>query len=135
MTTGGRINRRVALRSKPKSSKAVPRPVRQLVVARSQGHCERCGIFLTGMPGVDWSIHHRKKRSQGGPNSADNLLALCGNGVQGCHGWVESNPDAAAEEGTHVRPWLNPAIVVVDTLGRPRRLVDDGRELPVERSP
>lgn len=30
---------------------------------------------------------------------------LCGDGVRGCHGWVTANPNAAAEEGWHVRPW------------------------------
>ena len=28
-----------------------------------------------------------------------NLIALCGSGVTGCHGWVESNRDKAREMG------------------------------------
>jgi hypothetical protein len=28
-----------------------------------------------------------------------NLIVLCGSGVDGCHGWVESNRNQAREEG------------------------------------
>lgn len=41
------------------------------------------------------------------------MVALCGHGTVGCHGWVEHNPDEAAEFGWHVRPWETPADVPV----------------------
>ena len=72
---------------------------RKIVTERSEGFCERCcyGAALT--------VHHRKKRSQGGLWSPDNCVAVCGDGVRGCHGWIEHNPNDAADEGFHVRPW------------------------------
>lgn len=27
----------------------------------------------------------------------------------GCHHWIENNPNAASDEGFHVRPWQDPA--------------------------
>jgi hypothetical protein len=62
------------------------------------GLCERCGKHGT-------TIHHRKKRSQGGPWSSANCVALCGHGTAGCHGWVEANPLAAHVEGFYVRSY------------------------------
>lgn len=80
---------------------------RRIVKERSEGFCERCcrGTALT--------LHHRKKRSQGGGWTAANCVMLCGHGTVGCHGWVEHNPDAAALTGWHVRPWDEPSEVRV----------------------
>lgn len=58
-------------------------------------------------------MHHRKKRGQGGLWEPTNIVAVCGDGVRGCHGWFEHNPNAAAEGGWHVRPWEDPAEVPV----------------------
>jgi hypothetical protein len=74
---------------------------KSLVLARAGGRCERCG-------GIGKSYHHRKKRSQGGEWSADNVVFLCGHGTAGCHGWIEHNANKAEEEGWHVRPWQDP---------------------------
>src|ERR1700744_2935226 len=72
---------------------------REGVLERSQGRCERCGkrAYLT--------VHHRLKRSHGGPWSLSNCVALDGSGTTGCHGWVESHPNDAHATGWHVRPW------------------------------
>lgn len=78
---------------------------RKVVKERSEGFCERC--CRSGA----LSMHHRKKRGQGGPWSPENIVAVCGSGTTGCHGWIEHNPDAAASEGFHVRPWQEPAEV------------------------
>jgi hypothetical protein len=75
---------------------------RKIVYERSEQLCERC------CSGRIRSVHHRKKRSQGGGWTPQNCVLLCGTGVQGCHGWVEHNPDAACVEGFHVRPWNEP---------------------------
>lgn len=76
------------------------------VMERSKGLCERCGR------GGE-SDHHRKNRSQGGRWSNENIIRLCGDGTRGCHGWVTQHPSAAAEEGYHVKPWEEPALVPV----------------------
>lgn len=59
------------------------------------------------------SYHHRVKRSQGGGWSPENIVHICGDGVAGCHGWVESHPTVAEQEGFHVRPWNDPGRVAV----------------------
>lgn len=73
-------------KSRPKT---VPRLVKAFVLARCDGKCERCkaaGVI---------QLHHRVKRSQGGPNIEANLIGLC----PSCHRWVEDNPAAAVAEG------------------------------------
>lgn len=71
---------------------------RQLVKERSGGWCEVCGAARAE------SIHHRRKRSQGGPWTASNCVHTCGDGTRGCHGWAEHNADAADPAGFHLRP-------------------------------
>lgn len=72
-------------------------------------------------------MHHRKKRSQGGLWTPVNIVAVCGHGTAGCHGWIEHNPNAAAEEGFHVRPWQIPEDTPIyqGFLGRWIRLTVD----------
>lgn len=85
----------------------------ELVWVRDGGRCARCGIGLNrGARGTAWSVHHRRPRGMGGSrsawvNEAANLLLLCGTGVTGCHGWVESHRADARDLG-----WLIPANAV-----------------------
>jgi hypothetical protein len=88
----------------------MPQWVREAVYLRCGGRCEvnvtddcraRGGRFdaVTGR-----SIHHRRPRRMGGTRAVDihdpaNLLAVCGNGTRGCHGWIEVNRRAALEQG------------------------------------
>lgn len=71
------------------------------VLARGQYKCERCRQdFLA--KGV--SIHHRRPRMMGGSKNEElhksaNLIALCGSGTSGCHGWVESHREEARTFG------------------------------------
>lgn len=71
----------------------VDEETRFAVLARGLYRCERCkGEF--NLNGV--SIHHRRPRMMGGSKNqelhkAANLIALCGSGTTGCHGWVESH--------------------------------------------
>lgn len=66
---------------------------RAIVSERSYGWCE---IAIDNVcTGSLQSIHHRGKRSQGGSWAPSNLLAACGDGTRGCHGWVEANPAKA----------------------------------------
>lgn len=86
---------------------AKPKPLRVddetrfTVLARGQYKCERCRKDFLRL-GV--SIHHRRPRMMGGSkdeelHKAANLIALCGSGTTGCHGWVESNREQARTFG------------------------------------
>lgn len=91
----------------------IPTKVRELVWTRDGASCARCGISILNRPS---SIHHRKPRGMGGTrdpriNDPRNLVRLCGSGVTGCHGRIESNRTAAMEKG-----WL---IRSLDDLDRP----------------
>lgn len=83
------------------------RECRRVIPIRSGGLCERCGV------GGGLSLHHRKKRSQGGLWTPENIVQVCGHGTVGCHGWIEHNPNAAHAEGYHVRPWEDPAEIPI----------------------
>lgn len=81
---------------------------RQAVITRACYRCERCDGPLDTM-----SVHHRRPRGMGGTrdetaNWPENLLALCGTGTTGCHGWVESNRTAAYDTGLLLRRGLHP---------------------------
>ena len=84
-----------------------PDKCRKVVKARARGACERCAKE-GGL-----TLHHRKKRSQGGDWTPQNCVMLCGSGTTGCHGWVEDNPDTAEVYGWHVRPWDDPLDVPI----------------------
>lgn len=79
-----------------------------LVINRDQGRCAKCGDHIRGERGRDWSIHHRMPRGMGGSkekwiNLPGALVLLCGSGVDGCHGTLESYRIAAQEAGFIVR--------------------------------
>lgn len=85
--------------AKPKLK--VVEEVRLKVLARAFYKCERCG---GGPTTFGFSVHHRLPRGMGGSKNANlhraaNLIVLCGSGVDGCHGWVESNRDEARTLG------------------------------------
>lgn len=87
------------------------------VVMRSGYRCEICGDTLMGIDGM--SIHHRKPRGMGGTidikiNSPSNLMAICGSGTTGCHGWLESNREVAYQKGWLVHRNDDPAKVKVE---------------------
>lgn len=75
--------------------------IREIVKARAGGRCE-VGLRAVCLGGVD-SLHHREAYGMGGrPGAADSpeeLLAVCGDGTRGCHGWIEANPKTAALDG------------------------------------
>ena len=55
------------------------------------------------------SFHHRQLRSQGGPDTIDNLILLSGSGTTGEHGWVHASPARAKLLGLIVPSWARPA--------------------------
>jgi hypothetical protein len=85
------------------------------LLLRSGGLCEaRTPACLAGPDGrlaerrdgrvVRYSRHHRQPRGAGGSalpgqHTLDRLLLLCGDGVVGCHGWVESHRAQAYARG------------------------------------
>lgn len=91
------------------------RQVRERVLARDGYRCARCGKHIGAGPS---SIQHRKARGMGGTtdpaiNSPANLIVLCGDGVRGCHGWVESHREEARAAGWSVPQWGDPTTVPV----------------------
>lgn len=84
---------------------AFPPAVVALIWGRDSGRCARCGQYQHRPDrGYSWSIHHRRPRGMGGARAAwvslpANGVVLCGNGVTGCHGWVESHRGEAVEAG------------------------------------
>lgn len=73
-------------------------------VLQRDGHsCVVCGGALHGTRSVDWSIHHRLRRSQGGDNRLSNLISVCGHGTAGCHGLIHGGPDTARRAGWMLR--------------------------------
>jgi hypothetical protein len=98
------------------------RATRLAVLRRDGGQCVRCGRVVadpdSGAPLAEYSLQHRKPRGMGGSrdpqiNSATNLIVLDGDGVTGCHGWVEANREDARLMGWLVPQWRNPAEVPV----------------------
>jgi hypothetical protein len=88
--------------------------VRQLVLARAGERCEVCGVDLP----VLYSIHHRRPRRMGGTrrpdtNQPQNLMAVCGSGVTGCHGRIESDRAWAVTRGYLLPDTADPATVPV----------------------
>jgi len=61
---------------------------------------------------------------------------LCGHGTtpDGCHSWVEHNPNAAEAEGFHVRPWNDPVVTPVLLHHGRVLLADDGTWEPAEEA-
>lgn len=103
---------------KPLKAKASPtNPDAALVDAvleREGWCCGNCGGELHGRRGIEYSIHHRKRRSQGGDNRPSNLVALCGHGTSGCHGDVHRLVAAATKAGLLVPRDVDPEAVPLD---------------------
>jgi hypothetical protein len=73
--------------------------LRQKILERCNGYCEKCGFGLTD----DFALHHRKLKSRGGKDTLDNLIAL----HHACHNLgnnsVHMNIKTATENG-----WIVP---------------------------
>lgn len=134
LTAGVGITRRKPLSAKRVTQKRTgpTRAVAELVFDRDGGRCVRCGAFVYGERGFDWSIHHRAGRQMGGTKRAaanlpSNLLTLCGSGTTKCHGWVGSNVAAAHRAGLLVLSGIDAQTVVLTTWWGAVLLDDAGR--------
>lgn len=91
-----------------------PRTVRNMVLRRADGRCERCALWTDAV-----QLHHRRPRGMGGSKRADtnspaNALALC----RRCHADVESMRADAYELGYLVSSLLAPEMVPVFRCGQ-----------------
>jgi len=122
---GGKPRRKPA-----KGSKGVSKEVRAQVLSRAAYKCERCGIPLS--QGFYYSLHHRTPRGMGGTkaerlNLPSNLVAICGSGTTGCHGFIESNRVMADDEGWLVSRYEESAEIPLFIYGVGwRYLTDEG---------
>ena len=99
----------------------------QLVSKRAHNYCELCGQIATYH-----QFHHRRPRGMGGSRnpvtgSASNALLL----HPACHVMVESNREAALENGWLVRQGIDPATCPVKLHNGWFLLSEDGFALSV----
>lgn len=102
--------------------------VRELVLARANGQCERCGVDADNL-----QLHHRRPRGMGGSrrkdtNLASNSLALC----PPCHCAIESDRELSLWAGWLVRQGRDPAVMPVFRQGRWVLLDDHGCIIPTK---
>lgn len=108
--TRGLERKPAAPKRKPPRSTGPSRDMRAMVLERDGASCLRCGAPVAGRP---YSIHHRKRRSQSGASTFENLVTLCGDGVFLCHGWVHAHVSEAFDAGWLVPGAADPAHVPV----------------------
>lgn len=82
--------------------------MREALLSRSGGRCEFCGEGFRGA----MELHHRRLRSQGGEDSADNLAAI----HPECHLRAHRYPELAREWGWIVPSWADPADVPIQVI-------------------
>lgn len=76
--------------------------LRPLVFARAGWVCEARGV-LPGRCESFLNAHHRLTRGNGGPDTLENLMALCGSGTTGHHGYVHAHPQIGYDLGFLIR--------------------------------
>ena len=68
--------------------------IRRQVFERERGMCRCCGVRPAE------SMHEIRPRSLGGKVSLENSIAVCGDGVRGCHGRLQRH-EITAHVGDH----------------------------------
>jgi 5-methylcytosine-specific restriction endonuclease McrA len=103
----------------------VDKKVVELVHARANGYCEKCG-----WPALEnMALHHRKLKSRGGKDTPANLIFV----HHGCHNLktdsIHLSPGYATEKGWIVPSWEEPTnFPMVKPDGTIVLLKDDGTE-------
>lgn len=119
---------RMPVKSRKRSGYGPDAATVDAVLERDSYSCVVCAAALYGIRSIDYSIHHRQLRSQGGDNRLSNLVAVCGHGTAGCHGDIHASPAKAREAGWIVSCCDNPAAVLMaHALHGFVLLADDGR--------
>lgn len=86
-----------AVSTRKRQQTSVYQVARLLIWARSAGTCERCGRHVRQ---AGFHAHHRRLRSQGGPDCPSNLACLC----TSCHSHIHHNVAEAHRHG-----WIVPS--------------------------
>lgn len=79
--------------------------LRPIVLARASYRCERCGR-RDGQDGRHLEAHHRLPIGNGGPDTLENLVALCD--PNGCHDYVHGHPAEGYDSGLLIHTWAGP---------------------------
>ncbi len=102
MKRGGNLTRRTRLQQvgrRGRRDRADRAVTLEVLLARSGGGCEaRCSELCTGEGAHQ---HHLLRRSQGGTNTADNLLWVC----WWCHRHIHDNPAESFVAGFLIPSW------------------------------
>lgn len=100
---------RIRTHRKPKADRDHVSAVRQYIIGRERNVCRCCRVR------VGQSMHELIPRSLGGKISRKNSVWLCGDGVNGCHGFLQRreinvHPDETWAEGCLIfTPTTHPA--------------------------
>jgi len=100
--------------SEPRDPGPSPEVV-EAAVERDRYSCVRCGYGIgPGERGRRWSLHHRKRRSQGGEHTPQNLILLCGGSdADGCHQYVHGHPEESRAAGWLLKAKWEPLAVPI----------------------
>jgi hypothetical protein len=110
LTPGGPPERRTPLKASRRDT-GPSDATREVVLARDKRLCVRHGGFVAHP-----HIHHRKRRSQGGQHTPENLITLC----PACHEWVHTNVAEAQAAGWLVKGSEDPALISVLVISEHR---------------
>jgi hypothetical protein len=113
---GSRLKRSEIKRGRSKKKVAYDRELDALtpeLLKRAEFACEVRipGACREGRSAAKLTRHHRLPRGQGGQNTMENVIVVCGDGVAGCHGHIEHNRTEAYEKGWLVHMGQDPADV------------------------
>lgn len=95
---------------------------RTTLFERCFGHCEVGGEPL----GDAWAVHHRKLRSRGGNNAAENLMAVCHSHHNLATNSIHLRPARATAYGWMVQAEMDPAEVMLKVFDYWTYLGKDG---------
>lgn len=106
---------------------AIPQRIRHMVLERDDYCCVGCGQDITRLRW--YSLQHRKARGQGGKNTPDNLVTLCGSATSaGCHWIAEQRDSEMIARGIVVWSFQEPSEVpLILPSGRSILLTTDGK--------